>query len=80
MIKNLAKIIESNKDAKTIKEWLETIQNKRIRQRALFNMDKRVENLYKDSLSDALFAGFNFATSKEGNQYWTNVVFEMCFK
>lgn len=65
---------------KTCEGWLNTIPNKRIRQRALFNMDQVVSKLYYNSLSDAIFAAFDFAKTKEGSAYWTNVVFELCFK
>lgn len=69
-----------NPDCKTCKEWLQSISNKRIRNRALFNMDRRVEGIYYNSLQDAFFGAFKLETSKEGSKYWSNVIFELCFK
>ncbi len=53
---------------KTIKQWLETIEDKEIRKKALANMD-----LTADSLEEALSMAFTWKDTPEGEDYWMEV-------
>ena len=56
--------------SKTIKEWLETIEDPEIRKKALGNMDSDDEDYPRNSLPEAMVSAFLWKDSPEGYKYW----------
>lgn len=66
-----------NQDLKSIEEWLNTLP--RIpRKRAIFNLDKRpiVKDKIVPDLATAISSAFDFGTSKEGREYWNQILYK----
>lgn len=60
---------------KTIKDWLNTIADKEIRERALRNCTS-YDFTPVDSLAEAIIGGFVWSSTPEGNDYWSNITTE----
>jgi hypothetical protein len=60
--------------SKTIKEWLLSIEDPEIRERALNNMNPKTSNKIKDSLKGALSHSFIWSESNEGHEYWAKIM------
>ncbi len=58
---------------KTIREHLESIEDKEIREKALANMNKEDSEECATDIEDALCGAFVWDTSPEGGSYWVNV-------
>lgn len=60
---------------KTPEEWFNTIADKGIREAAIANIDPSYFDceLYPKSLGDAFEFSFNWAGSKEGDYYWSDI-------
>jgi hypothetical protein len=65
---------------KTIREWLETIEDKDIRDQAIFNYETQSfkqydadNNIDYKSLTGALWDCFNFQNTPQGFWYWHDV-------
>lgn len=58
----------------TIKEWLESIDDKEVRDRALKNSYKYGVNEVKEpNLSEAILGAFRWDETPEGAEYWQNI-------
>ena len=68
---------------KTVKQWLDGIEDTAIREKALKNLnlnDKEVSShIGRESVHDALIAAFAWEKTEEGNDYWSTV-FDMLYK
>jgi hypothetical protein len=56
--------------SKTIKEWLLSIEDPEIRNRALNNMDDKDRDRIVESLEKAIRNGFDWQLTPEGYEYW----------
>ena len=57
---------------KTIKQWLETLPSP-IKEKALANLNKCVEDIGAENLINALSEGFEWSETEEGYDYWHSV-------
>ena len=58
---------------KTIKEWLESIEDENIKKQALTNMSDSVKGIAVDNIPKALISGFDWSESPEGITYWVMI-------
>ncbi len=59
----------------TILEWLHTIEDVEVRERAVRNYENEMpeEVVEPESLEDALFGAFVFMDTPEGSDYWHKI-------
>jgi hypothetical protein len=60
--------------AKTVKEWLETIEDPEIRAKAIANTDSDAFKRRFSSLRNSLYNAFNWGDSPEEYEYWSDFV------
>lgn len=58
--------------ALTIADWLKTIPNKEVREKAIANMDLDKSGVVVEGLSVAIVNAFTWADTPEGNKYWSD--------
>lgn len=61
---------------KTIREWLETIEDKEVREKAIANLKRDCEQNdfeKRNSLSYAIHGAFTWVDAPEGPEYWLNI-------
>lgn len=63
-------------ELKTVEEWLKTLP-RTIRNKALFNMNKTVAKHKVPDLISAIFGAFPFDKTKEGKEYWNQIVAQL---
>lgn len=56
---------------KTVKDFIETIKDDKIRQAALNNLTR--PNMQAADLNAALFYGFDWSSTPEGYEYWFTI-------
>lgn len=67
---------------KTTKEWIESIEDPKLRDLALTNMRKETNKVAfnpdtkRESLSLALYWAFHFSSTEQGHKFWNNKVEE----
>jgi len=57
------------KDQKTVKEWLETLDEP-YRSQALENGNIQYASITEDNVYEALWGAFNWGESPQGYEYW----------
>jgi hypothetical protein len=60
---------------KTIIEWFNTIEDKEVREKAIKNCKDRNEVV--STISSAIFCGFAWDETTEGEDYWVKVFSEL---
>lgn len=53
--------------------WLMTIENDKIREQALSNLDPKMADELTISLRMSLVCGFTWKESPQGHQYWEDI-------
>lgn len=60
--------------SKNIKEWLETIEDSEIKEKALKNFSKQgIFNSVQSSLVHAIESAFVWSETPEGSKYWISI-------
>ena len=60
------------KDQKTVKEWLETLDEP-YRSQALENLNPQYADILENDLIDALSGAFDWGDSPEDFEYWEDI-------
>jgi hypothetical protein len=58
---------------KTVRDWLNTIADKEIREAAIENTDKDIIDTEEPSLASSIVSSFRWLKSPQGFEYWDNI-------
>jgi len=59
---------------KTIRQWLETISDETVREKALRNQKNNGIEVFEIDLAEAITGAFSWAESPEGGTFWSDYV------